>query len=203
MLLKRVSLLGALLVVGSASPASAQDVNRPHDFSSRGHALCFDFSSFAIGAFNGGIGGKLRTSETWAWTLSTDVRYVDSESDDDTPAEERTDWDLGLTAGFEKHRPVSHRISPYVGADAQISHRWSERKLATGQEWQYRSTTWGIDLLVGVECWIMQDVSLAAQYDLGFRSGKTKNDTEGSDESEQTHLSAGISGTSLTLSYYF
>ena len=200
---RSVFLVGALLVAGSVSTAVAQEADRTHDFSSRGYALCFDFTSFDVGEFNGGIGGKLRTSETLAWTLSADAEYSDNESGGTSDVENQSRWVLGLALGFEKHRPITHRISPYLGADVQVNHGRAERRHAADDEREWWSTTWGADMLVGVECWILQDVSLAAQYDLGFRRHASKTKPDGSTDLETDSFSAGITSTSLTLSYYF
>lgn len=203
MLVKRVLLVGVLFVAGPVSMAMAQDADRPHDFSSRGYALCFDFSSLDVGEFQGGIGGKLRTSETLAWTLSADAEYSDNESGEANDVESQSRWALGLAFGFEKHRPITHRVSPYLGADVQVNHGRAERRLAADDKREWWTTTWGADMLVGVECWVLQDVSLAAQYDLGFRRHASKAKQDGSADLETDSFSAGITSTSLTLSYYF
>ena len=188
-----------MLMVGTAAEAVAQDAEETHDFGARKRALCFDFSSFSVDKFKGGIGGKLWTSEKFAWVLSVNGEYAHQDA---KGPEETTHRELGLICGFEDHHPIVHKLSRYFGASVEFGSSNYERKDESGSKKTTKGSVVGGALHLGVEYWVLPDMSLGAEYGLGLRQIISRcNDC--SPSTKETQISAGISTASLILSFYF
>jgi len=188
-----------MLVAGTVSVAVAQDAEETHDFGARKLALSFNFNSFTPDKFKGGIGGKLWTSETFAWITSVNGEYADQEY---KGHDDETRWGLGLLFGFEKHRRIVHKISPYFGTSIEATQSERNVKREGDPERTHKVTVLAGTCHLGVEYWVLQDMSLGAEYGMGI-SYATSKCTDCDPEVEVTAMSVGISTASLILSFYF
>ncbi|HWP82494.1 MAG TPA: outer membrane beta-barrel protein [Bacteroidota bacterium] len=227
--------LMCLAVVLFALPARSQDVVPSIQASSK--ALLFSFSGFSFlsaGNFEGGIGGKYYLSETMA--VRGGVQFASASQDvPANPATGQTGTDgeisasrFGVAGAVELHLSKG-RVRPYVGGGLGFSTTSTESKNAvvgnpppsqtTTKNRQVGESIGGVTYtagsmlsiygLAGVEFFLYKEISLAAEYRLGFSSisrpdqevtsGTTTVTTKVGGSSAIGVNSAGV----LTLAVYF
>ncbi len=205
-------------------------------FQRGGKALLFSFAgldNLNANSFNGGFGGKYYLSPTKALRggiqLATASRDIPSNASAGVEAQDGkiSGTTIGLSGAIEVHSG-SGRVSPFIGAGAAFATTSTENKEAnigapSGQTTVKNNpageTIGGITFvpgnrfdifaLLGVEFFIVKELSLAAEYRLGFSnvSGKDVEVTQGTsstiskvgDASGMGIATAGV----LTLAFYF
>ena len=196
---KLVVVLAALVLM--AAVAQAQDV--VPNVSGGSKALLFSFNGLAYlgaGNFEGGLGAKYFLSSDLAVRAGLSFGTA-SQTIPATPltGEQGVDGSrsatmFGVAAAVEFH-PGKGRVSPYVGAGAQFSATSTEYKSAeegnpppaqttvknrsTGET--INSTTYNgrsdfsVYGIAGVEFFLYKELSIAAEYRLGFTTGGLKD----------------------------
>ena len=211
------------------STYSADDVGSSIGLNSK--AVLFDFSGLSFlgaGAFNGGFGAKYFLTDVLALRGSLQFLTV-SQSVAANPSAGTTGTDgstsatqFGLSAAAEYHL-LKTRVSPYVGGGLSFSTMSTQSKPpVTGATAQTTTKNkiagevingvtydaglnFGIDGLAGVEFFITKEVSLAAEYQLGYSVlSRYDQDVAGAKTKVGSLNSFGISATGLlTLAFYF
>jgi len=208
---------------------AADDVTPSIELNSK--AMLFSFSGLSVlgaGAFNGGFGGKYFIMNSLALRGSLQFLTASQSTPANPPAGVTgTDGSIsatqfGLTAAMEYHL-LKTRVSPYVGGGLSITTTSTENKNpVTGTTAQTTtknsaagetvgSTVYhaglglGINGLAGVEFFITKDISLAAEYQLGYSLLSRYDQSIGAATTKEGSLNSfGISSTGLlTLAFYF
>jgi opacity protein-like surface antigen len=215
-------------VLSTASLAGAQDFTTAIGGGAK--ALLFSFSGLSnlgANAYNGGIGGKYYVSDMLAIRASLQFAHA-SQDDPANPGVGETGTDgfakatmFGITAGGEYHF-LKGRVSPYAGAGISLSTISTdaksaviapavqvETKNATAGELGYTAATqFGIAGLVGVEFFIVKEVSLGAEYQFGLAYASRPDQQQiAGNLTETTKVGSawgfGFSTTAITLGFYF
>jgi opacity protein-like surface antigen len=216
---------GLVGVVVAASMSFAQDVSP--DINTGSKALLFTFSGLdglGAGAYNAGIGGKYYLMEPIA--LRASLALSTSSEDDPTGAfGSSSGMMFGISAGGEYHLSFN-RVSPYVGGEIGFSTvstkiidsvtvpaaaKRTQKNVDDALDYTPgKSLT--IGGLGGVEFFITKEISLGAEYTLGWSlplGYKAKTITEGTVKDERTVDVPGRSdfgiynNGALTLAVYF
>lgn len=211
------------------STCLAEDVGSQVALNSK--AVLFDFSGLSVlgaGAFEGGFGGKYFLTDVLA--LRGSLQFLTaSQSVDANPPAGTTGTDgstsatqFGLSAAVEYHL-LKTRVSPYVGGGLMFSTTSTQSKPpVTGATAQTTTKNriagetiggvtynaglnFGVNGLAGVEFFITKEVSLAAEYQLGYSIlSRYDQDVGGTTTKVGSLNSFGISATGLlTLAFYF
>jgi len=226
-------LSGLLSVAVAASMSFAQGVSP--EITTGSKAVLFSFSglaNLAAGSYNGGVGGKyylmtpiaLRASLQFGMASQNIPTAVDSVGEDGS----RSATLLGISVGGEYHLAFA-RVSPYGGAELAFSMVSTQNKTAintnankdrttttngaAGELGYIAATNLGINAIGGVEFFITKEISLSAEYKLGYQMAlrpdqKTKTNV-GSTTTETTTKVPdasyfGISNNgAITLAVYF
>ncbi|MBN2037342.1 MAG: outer membrane beta-barrel protein [Chitinispirillaceae bacterium] len=225
---KVAGLVGVVVAVSFAM----SDV-RP-DISYGSKAVLFSFSglsNLAAGAYNGGVGFKYYVTSPIAARASLIFGRA-GQSVPTTLATGGEDGSIsalmwGLSIGAEYHLSFE-RVSPYLGADIGLSMTSTENvsainaaggsqttieNNAAGELGYFAGTALGLNGLAGVEFFLTKELSLGAEYHLGYsllaRPDQKITVVTGSQKNETTteignNSYFGISnGGALTLSVYF
>ncbi|MEW5802577.1 MAG: hypothetical protein AB1847_10810 [bacterium] len=178
-------------------------------------ALSFSFNGLNINEFYGGVGGKYWISNKTALFGSFDfgARY-----DQDDPGQtyagdsESRHNDMNLTIGMEKHFYPCRKVSPYWGFYGRIGYSYTKTTEEPASEYDLKgekeesSLDFSTGLMLGVEYWIVKDISLAAQYMCGASYYLEKTVLrQGEEEIKDTAagFDLGLGAASLILSVYF
>lgn len=201
-------------------------------FKSGSMALLFNFAGLEnlnANSFNGGIGGKYYLSPTMA--VRGGIQFVTASEDIPNNSTNGRDGEvsgttLGLSGALEIHGG-SGRISPYFGGGAAFSTTSTEFKSPTFTDNATQTvikndeageaingsffrgeTRFDFFALLGVEFFILNEVSLAAEYHLSFSnsSGKDEEFSQGTTTTKsETGSTSGLGISTagfLTLSVY-
>lgn len=229
--MKKIITLFTLFLIASTASVSAQDDVRP-DYANRRAALLFTFSGLAnIGAgnFEGGIGGKYFLNPMMAvragLSFSTISETVPSQAANGKEGKTSATG-FGLNGAIEYHL-ASTRVSPYIGGGFGLSTTSTESKdpvnanqdqvtiknnlggeTISGTTYN-AGTSISLYALLGAEFFIYRELSLAAEYRLGFIStsrsdqertvGNVTDKTKGGSISQFGVESQGF----ITLAFYF
>ncbi|MDP4173437.1 MAG: outer membrane beta-barrel protein [Bacteroidota bacterium] len=215
----------------SSSMIFSQDEIKP-DFSNRRTALIFTFSglgNIGAGDFQGGIGGKLFFSPNLA--LRAGLSFVSASESipyQNGPGQEgkQSATGFGINGAIEYHLSPA-RVSPYIGGGLSLNTLSTESKNAVSAIQQQTTvknnlggeniggtayqagTTVSVFALVGAEFFLYKELSLAAEYRLGFSSTSQSDQeiTTGSVTQKTTGGSltkVGIDSQGfITLAFYF
>jgi hypothetical protein len=186
--------------------------------------MLFSFSGLSVlgaGMFNGGFGGKYFIANSLA--LRGSLQFLTASQS--TPANPSgTDGSssvtqFGLSAMVEYHL-LKTRVSPYVGGGFSFSSTsTSDKAVVNGPGAQTTikngpvtfggvsylgGLNFGINGLAGIEFFITKDISLAAEYLLGYSLFSQYDRVAATTTKEGSTNSFGISSTGLlTLAFYF
>jgi hypothetical protein len=213
---------GLLCVVVAASMSFAQDVSPEIKTGSK--AILFSFSgldALGAGAYNAGIGGKYYLMSPIAVRAS--LAFSTASQDDPTGAfGSSSGMMFGISAGGEYHLSFN-RVSPYVGGEigfSTVSTKIIDSAVAAKVTAKNTAAALGytpgksltIGGLGGVEFFITKEISLGAEYTLGWSiplGYEAKTISEGATKVETTDDVPGISEFgiyntgALTLAVYF
>lgn len=153
----------------------------------KSRALLFEFSgldNLGANSFNGGIGGKYFLKSNMA--IRAGLQFMNISEDDPFQGNGGIDGEaqateFGISAALEVHL-TSKRVSPYYGGGLALAFTSTESKSAeadpadqvtiknnrNGEFGYYGGTEFTIYGLVGVEVFVLRNLSLAAEYRLGF-----------------------------------
>jgi hypothetical protein len=217
-------------MVPLSSSIAADDITPSLDVNSK--AVLFSIgglSNLGADAFNGGFGVKYFIAQSLA--LRGSLQFITaSQSNPANPPAGTVGTDgstsatqFGLTAAIEYHLTKT-RVSPYVGGGLSFSTTSTTNKSAVvgaGAQIITKNRTtgefvgenpysggfgFGIDGLAGVEFFIAKEVSLAAEYQLGYALlSRYNQEVVGGLTTKAGSLNTvGISSTGLlTLAFYF
>jgi outer membrane protein W len=184
--MKKIVALVAILVLMTSMSFGQEFISSQ---ASGAKALLFTWSGLAnINAteYNGGIGVKLFLSDYMALRAQLQLGMSSQKDPALDPTGKEGTFDvtsLGIGAAIEYHLSKG-RVSPYVGAGVMFSTTSTEEKPATagGAEQvtyknfeDYAVTSIGIAAIIGAEYYITNGISLAAEYQIGFRSDTHKD----------------------------
>lgn len=184
-------------------------------------AVLFSFNGLSFlgaGAFEGGLGGKYYLMESMAIRGSLQFLTASESTPGTTTDGSTSATRFGLTAAAEYHL-LKTRVSPYVGAGLSFSTTSTTDKSNTTPQVTVKNrsagetidstlylagTGFGINGLGGIEFFITKEVSLAAEYQLGY-SLLSRSDEVAAVTTKNGSLSSfGITATGLlTLAFYF
>lgn len=222
-----------VFLLGFAPVSNAQDVFTPPSTGSM--ALLFEFdglNTLRANAFDGGLGFKMFFAPNMAFRGSLQFAHASS----DIPAnpgagQTGSDGDesgttFGISAALELHL-ASRRVSPYIGGGVAFSSTSTEENTPTvgnqvkttvknriggvniNQVTFTAGTQFSVFAMVGAELFIIRELSLAAEYQLGYTKfsqsdqevtqGATTVKTTGPGSSSFGIQSQGV----FTLAFYF
>ena len=165
-----IALVASLTILAPA--AWSEDVTPEINGGSKAALFTFQgLATLGANAFNGGIGGKYYLIDMLALRGSLIFGLTDKVTPAPTGGSQGDDnsWDIGLTVGGEYHL-LKTRVSPYVGAEIGfVATQTSSKNLLNPQT----TITGGnflfnIAALGGVEFFIIKELSLSAEYRLGY-----------------------------------
>lgn len=229
-------LLSLVLFIPLASSLSQETGMQRATYGSPGSsALLFSFSGLAnlgANAFDGGIGMKWYRSSPWAYRAGLQFAIASRDIPaTPPPGGTGTDgsvsaWRLGVGGAAEYHLGTG-RVSPFIGGGVGFSYTRTESKNAVtggGAQTTIRNNINGetvsgqtfeggmaISLygMAGVEYFVSDEVSLAAEYRLGvlstsrFDDERTSGNTTITTKSGSSLLFGISTGGALTLGVYF
>ena len=222
--MRRVTLVAMIVIGMCGSALVAQDIVPIVGHGSR--ALLFSFSGLAnlgAGTFDGGIGGRYYLSEALSVRGGLQLASASQTTPANAPSGQQgidgstSASSFGLSGAAEWHMGKS-RVIPFVGAGLMYSHTTTESKTVetgnpppdqttrknrgTGENVNgvtyVSGTLFQIFGLAGVEFFLTKELSLSAEYQLGYGS-VTRPDQEVSSGSTTTTTKMG-SGTGLGIS---
>lgn len=204
-----------------APAAWSEDVTP--EIASGSKALLFTFQGLQnIGAlaYNGGIGGKYYLMDMLALRasllmgISNTVILANPPAGSTGKDGSNTSWSFGFTAGGEYHF-LKTRVSPYAGATIGLTSTATESKTAaiapavqtTTKNSPPAGLNFNVNALGGVEFFIIKELSLSAEYQLGYTL-VAHYDQENPDGTKvktgpSSYFGFGASGINLTLAFYF
>lgn len=201
--MSRLTLLVGLILVSTAPLAEAQ----PLKVASAGDkAVLFNFTGLStvnLGAYQGGIGGKYFLSDGVALRGMFLFGMDNKTTKGAAGFTDETDntMSFGIGGGLEYHLPLASRVSPYFGGQLSVStssetYTPSVFTGGTASSVKSTSTSFGFGAIAGVEYFFNQNISLAAEYQLGvaFNSFSNPNSSE---------LKLGFQTAGLTFAVYF
>lgn len=222
----KITTIICLLIMISFAVSTAQPA-KPY-FEKDSKAMLFEFSGLAYlgtNSFNGGIGGKYFIKSDLA--IRGSIQIASITEDDPFQGSGGVDGEshasqFGLSAAAEFHLNTT-RINPYFGGGLAIRFTSTESKSAeqdandqvtvknsrSGEFGYLGGTEFVIFGMVGAEVFIIENLSLAAEYQLGF-SHLSRKDEETSQGNTTTTNKQGSrnefgieSSGMLTLAIYF
>jgi len=228
------NLLSVVAVLLANSLALGQGVNPNFNAGSKAMLFTFDgFSTLRAGSFDGGIGAKYYFGRNTA--LRAALQFANASEDipaNPAPGQQATDGEesgtqFGVSGALEFHLG-SKRASPYFGGGLSFSTTSTESRNAiigpstnqttvendrNGENVNGRGflggTTLGVFALAGVEFFLFNEVSLAAEYRLGINKiSRADEKVSQGNQTVTTKLGSGsdvgISNSGLlTLAVYF
>lgn len=235
--MKKIIFVLTGLILFSSTVLFSQDEVKNENYSGR-MGLLFTFRGFSdlgAGNFQGGIGGKLFMTNQLA--LRAGVLFASEKNNipaNPNPGQSGQDGkisatEFGVNAAVEFHlfSPQSYRVSPYIGGgvgfnttstenDEPVVGNNNQRVVKNningeqiGDNRYFGGTELSVFALLGAEFFLFKELSLAAEYRLGF-SSVSKSDQEitvgNNTNTTQTGstTSFGINNQGfLTLAFYF
>jgi opacity protein-like surface antigen len=111
---------------------------------------------------------------------------------------------FGFVPGLEYHIVNTNSVTAYLGGAIAFEMSKETSKPVLGDETSNSGTIIGVAGLMGAEFFPWDNVSLGAEYMLGFSSQTTtETDTEGKDTDGDSWTKFGIQSAAVTLSIYF
>ncbi len=174
--------------------------------------LSFSFDGFDLGALNGGIGGKIWTSDATAFTLTVAGSFGSSKTDGNAQRTEQKQSVsyVRLQAGFEQHTDLANGFSPYLaegvfGSFRTQKYTYSTSPPATGDENKQTTNAIGAVVGFGVEYWFTNRISVAGQqlFQGSYQFGSLTDGLPNSPSRNTSGFDVSLGTSSLILSIYF
>ena len=189
-------LLVLLVVALGANLALAGDAAKPLTKSGQ-TALLFDLNGLAglgAGNFEGGFGGKYYIANHFALRLGLGFTYnTQTDKNPATPPlptnvlseSKRTTFSVTVAPGIQYNVVTSGPVVGYIGGQVSFTTNSDNRDgnsnglgagFTNSASYKVTGTTFGVALFIGAEWFAWDNISLAAEYRLGFSttSGKTE-----------------------------
>ena len=215
LVLMAIVMLTSVVLAGEENTPKTKSGDRAWLFNVEG------LSNWGAGNYNGGVGGKMYISDGTAIRLSlgfanssTTRKNLRSPIPVGQTAEEKiTGTSFSVYPAILYNLASSTTIVPYIGG--QVGLTWGKVDIdnpdfEANAKWNTSSTTFGLAGLLGVEWFAWTNVSVGAEYRLGFSSTSSKSETtEGgitstTNDFTSTNFSLGsASSTALTVSVYW
>jgi hypothetical protein len=151
----------------------SQEGSSPDSLLSGRKALTFTFSAFSLG---GGLGGKYWLDDSRFLTLTLTGSFA--RSIDERPLTtsnsyryNSSSYRFGISVGIAQRFLENRVLSPYAGIAARVDRSWSktERVYADRTEIdRYTSTAFGGRVLIGVEYWFVDNISLSGEQSVSL-----------------------------------
>jgi len=171
-------------------------------------------SDFKAGNYGAGFGYQYYFANHFAYRISLGFSY--HEEFKEKPSGTESDYTLSntefsLNQGVRYNFGMSGNVLAYVGGQLLFALSKESEK---GEFWEAtevttRYTTYGTGLFIGAEWFAWKNVSLSAEYVLGFEysSGKTEIITSNYHQEDKhpvnQKVSLGASSANFTISFYF
>ncbi len=195
-------------------------------------ALLFDLNGLAglgAGNFEGGFGGKYYIANQFAVRLGLGFSYnTQTDKNPATPPlpttvlseSKRTTFSVTVAPGIQYNVVTSGPVVGYLGGQVSFTTNSDNRDgnsnglgagFTNGASYKVTGTTFGVALFIGAEWFAWDNISLAAEYRLGFSttSGKTEQSfpapTPGTSFDSPTVTNIGLgsaSAANFTLAIY-
>jgi hypothetical protein len=225
-----IAFLCALSPVSTSLSAAEENVTPAMGLNAKG--LLFTFNGLAMlgtGAFNGGIGGKFFFMENIAGRAGVQFLMVNKTVPANPPVGvagtdgSQSAFQIGISPAIEYHLSKA-RLSPFIGGGILFSSTSTKNKsavtggaasveiqnAANGENIDntvyYAGMTFGISGLGGVEFFITNEISLSAEYQVGFSliSRYPQKVVNGVETKVGSRNTFGISNNgNLTVAFYF
>lgn len=178
-----------IIILFLAIFANAQKVEQINFKKASNKALLFSFSGLSnlnANTFNQGVGAKIYLNENSAFYAGLQLNYqktttpANPDTNENAYDGQNTSFNLGINAGFEWHTLTAKRVSPYIGGGVMFSfgsskqfdpNKWNKTNTGPIYRQIYETTgifTFEIFGTGGVEFFITKEISLAAEYHLGY-----------------------------------
>ena len=143
-------------------------------------ALSFSFDGFALGFFEGGVGGKYWLGRRTVLRAGVNVDLDFDEGEGGGGQQEGSHFGGGMRMGVEQHLGHWRRVSPYLGGVIGLHARRSRSEVVqmtpgaqpVQAERESTQLSGAADAVLGVEYFLMPHVSLAGEYAVGVRAGR-------------------------------
>jgi opacity protein-like surface antigen len=198
-------------------PISLLAQTAENDSLKRKNAVLFSFNGLNLNAFDNGIGWKRWLSDNIAINSKLEILISKEkkQSSDVLNGSENSKYNLELTFGLERHFHRANSLSPYIGGQLGIGYERIENKILPmtfsfmGPYYLYdietKSGSVSLQMVLGVEYYLKENISLSGQYGIGghygFGTEKTQSNTANG-EQDISELQFGIRSSSLILSIY-
>lgn len=176
-----------------------------------------------VGTVKGGVGLKAWLADNVAVRGSFGVgfsSFTRKSTDEDYTDYKEKEREISFGAGPEFHPLAGNRVSPYIGVGINFSTSTTEEEPSIHKTDPYpyetklqkmSSSGFGGGILVGIEFFMGNHLSLSGEYELGLRRTTTKDKTElvggqgveQPKEQKSTTTDLGVSTSSLILTVYF
>jgi opacity protein-like surface antigen len=184
-----------------STAVSAQEMQR----SAGDKSLSFSINELSISSYKTGVGGKYWLYNDIAITGSINYSKTDSDRDVDSgggyESSDREMETYGVTLGIEKHLASIGSVSPYYGGELRLTDGSSKQKYNNIRN-KTTTKSYGVGVLLGVEYSLASNITLGAEYSLGFSKGK-RNSKSGVNRLKENNESMGVSNSKLFISFYF
>jgi outer membrane protein W len=224
---RRITVLSILTVflIIPASTSFGQDV-APAGAGSK--ALLFSMVMLTPTAYNGGLGFKYYIADPFALRGDLEFGFAHATTPAPTGGSEGSEsaTQFGVSVGGEYHF-LKSRVSPYGGLDVGIRTTSTDAKNTADPQTEIKNAAAGqaisgtlytngfnfrIGAIAGVEFFILKELSIGAEYNLGFSmtslydqvATTNTNPSTSVTTKEGTNSAVGINGTgAFTLAFYF
>lgn len=182
-------------------------------------ALLFNVNEFNLTLFNGGIGLKEWTSNKAVSLGMIRGSFSKTKKDktDNLSGSESSSISGGFKLGREIHFKLEDNLTPYVSFALSFDYEKTKNKIDSyrrydlfgaptlSEEVQTEAFAIVLELSLGMEYFIADNISIAGQYNLAalYKAGEEKIKTYYEDKRNFSDLKIGIASSSFILSLYF
>ena len=158
------------------------------------------FSSAAIAGFGGKyyISNDVELRGVVSFSWSTDQKKDNLGAD----ANKLTSTVFGIAPAILWHMMAAGPVSPYAGVGGKFGWAKGEDAPKTGSASSVSGTAYGVSGILGAEWFAWDNISLNAEYQLGFSANTTKTDNAGTSVDTDAYTNIGISSWAVGINVY-
>ena len=217
--MKKIFLMVVLLIIPSLLFSQESQRFNPDNLKNK-NAILFSIDGFKLGSVNGGIGWKRWTAGNVILFTTFKINYMKEikEKTNALSGIENRQRSFGATIGLMKHLNLKNKLLPYIGGQLGGGYAQTEHKTIPNDKlfsYFYRATyknetkrtltTISLHLIIGVEYFVKNNISIEGQYRFGgnYSFGKDKTISsivDGNQDVSKTEL--GIWSSSVIISFY-
>jgi len=171
-------------------------------------------SDFTAGNYGAGFGYQYYFANHFAYRISLGFSYSEEFKEKPKGTESdytHSDTEFSLNQGIRYNFGMSGNVLAYIGGQLlfALSKEYEEGEFWEPIEVYTRYTTYGAGFFIGAEWFAWKNVSLSAEYVLGFEysSGKTEVVTSNYRQEDKhpihQRVSLGASSANFTISFFF